>query len=502
MAKGGLIIAIKPLKTIKMQRNDRNLPSKPDQGERSAPEIPGESELKQGFLDAFRLVDDVVLKNYIPHLPELPVVPLDEKAVSKNTEKIRLFRITEMVYERNESATYKFASVFNAVAATNSTIVTVIDSDGAETDFYLGIRSLSDENSTQTSYNTLVNAMNGQFPGIGTENLKEGKIKSLLSSIDTSSLSAVSCVANNKNKDFTDNDDYLQGLEKLALAMQGNKYTAVIIANPTSQEQLSMARQGYENIYTQLSPYANTVVSYGTNKSESQNKTETQGENASSTQTTTENQGTAESESHNTGQTQSVSGKSLESVVGSTVGATLSIAGAVIGSIIPGPGTVAGAAAGKAVGAAIGGTVGGLIGTAISMATDKTVSTTTGGGSISKSRTYSYGKSSSKTTGTSHSLAFSLGVTTGESQNLQLTIQNKPLIDMLARIDKQLERLDEFESVGMWECAAYFMSADSSVSEYNPWEIVKKTHGVMFEDFIWVRFEGEALVWEDVKIRD
>ena len=40
------------------------------------------------------------------------------------------------------------------------------------------------------------------------------------------------------------------------------------------------------------------------------------------------------------------------------------------------------------------------------------------------------------------------------------------------------------------------------LSEYNPWEIVKKTHGVMFEDFIWVRFEGEALTWEDVKIRD
>lgn len=40
------------------------------------------------------------------------------------------------------------------------------------------------------------------------------------------------------------------------------------------------------------------------------------------------------------------------------------------------------------------------------------------------------------------------------------------------------------------------------LTEYNPWEIVKKTHGVMFEDFIWVRFEGEKLVWEDVKIRD
>ena len=40
------------------------------------------------------------------------------------------------------------------------------------------------------------------------------------------------------------------------------------------------------------------------------------------------------------------------------------------------------------------------------------------------------------------------------------------------------------------------------LTEYNPWEIVKKTHGVMFEDFIWIRFEGENITWEDVKIRN
>lgn len=245
--------------------------------------IPNKSQLSKGFSDAFQLVDDVVLKNYITRLPELQVVPLDATAISNNLGKIRLFKITEMVYEQDESATYKFASVFNAVAATESAIVTIIDSDGVKTDFYLGIRSLSDENSTQTSYSTLVNAMQGQFPGTKIENLKNKQIEGLLKSIDTSALSAVSCVANNKNKDFIDNDEYLQGLEKLALAMQGSRYTAVIIANSTSQSQLNMVRQGYETIYTQLSPYANTVVSYGTNTSETQNETETFGENESNT---------------------------------------------------------------------------------------------------------------------------------------------------------------------------------------------------------------------------
>lgn len=419
--------------------------------------IPDMKSLQDGFSAAFQLVDDVVLKNYITKLPDLPVVPLDESQLSNSLGKIRLFKITEMVYEQDESATYKFASVFNAVAATNSAIITIIDSDGIKTDFYLGIRSLSDENSTQTSYSTLVNAMKGQFPGTQTVNLKTGQIEQLLESIATNSISAVSCVANNKNKDFVDNDEYLQGLEKLALAMQGCRYTAVIVANSTSQEQLNLVRQGYESIYTQLSPYANTVVAYGTNSTQTTTDTETDGTSSSESTGVTQTSTETKTETKNVGVVESVSQQTTGSKIGSTIGASLSIAGAVVGSIIPGAGTAAGAAIGSAVG--------GLIGAAVSTATNKTVSRTQGGGSESVSSGTSDSTSNTSTYGTSHSLAHSLGLSTGETQNLQLTVQNKPLIGMLERIDKQLERLSEFESIGMWECAAYFLSADSSVSK-------------------------------------
>ena len=40
------------------------------------------------------------------------------------------------------------------------------------------------------------------------------------------------------------------------------------------------------------------------------------------------------------------------------------------------------------------------------------------------------------------------------------------------------------------------------LKEYNPYEIVKKTHGVMFEDFMWLKFPGETICWDEVKIRD
>lgn len=419
--------------------------------------IPQEQALRDGFSSSFTLVDDVVLKNYIARLSDFSVVPLDKSVIVNNLEKIRLFKITEMVYEQDESATYKFASVFNAVAATNSAIVTIIDSDGIKTDFYLGIRSLSEENSTQTSYSTLVNAMKGQFPGTQIENLKNRSIKKLLSSIDTTSVSVVSCVANNKNKSFVGNDEYLQGLEKLSLAMQGSRYTAVIVANSTSQAQLNTVRQGYETIYTQLSPYANTVVSYGTNNTTSKTNTKTDSESQSEAHGTNQMNTTNSNTTKNTGTSTSVSQQTTGSKIGSTIGASLSVAGAVIGSIIPGAGTAAGAVIGSAVG--------GLVGAAISTATNKTVTSTSGGGSESTGTADTIGVNDTTTTGTAHSLATSLGLTTGETQNIQLTIQNKPLIDMLERIDKQLERLSDFESVGMWECATYFLSGDSSVSE-------------------------------------
>lgn len=36
----------------------------------------------------------------------------------------------------------------------------------------------------------------------------------------------------------------------------------------------------------------------------------------------------------------------------------------------------------------------------------------------------------------------------------------------------------------------------------DPWEWNRKTHGVTWEDYFWIRFDGEDIRWEDVKWRD
>ena len=89
--------------------------------------MPQQVELQRGYESAIKLVDDVVLKNYVSKISEMAVVPLDEKDILKNVENnVRFFKITEMVYEKDEYATYKFASVFNSLAITNCAVFIIM----------------------------------------------------------------------------------------------------------------------------------------------------------------------------------------------------------------------------------------------------------------------------------------------------------------------------------------------------------------------------------------
>ena len=419
-------------------------------------------KLNESIQNGLKLVDDIVLKNYISSLEELEIIPLDEELKENNIDRIRLFNITKMVYKKDEASSYKFASIFNAVASTNSSLITIINSDGKDTKFYLGVRTLIENNSPATPFEVLEKSIQGQFPGIKLENLKNNRIEELLKSINSESVASVSCVANNKNKDFIDNNKYLQGLEKLALAMQGEKYSAIIIANPLSQNELTNVRKSYENIYTNIAPLANVVLNYGENSliTDTISKSEgiTQGSSQSVSATVTENESSTISNSTS----ESVSKKSKKSIVGSLVGEALGAVGTAVGglagSVIPGAGTLAGAY--------IGGAIGKFAGKIVTLATDETLTSgennsqsETVGKSESKGETFSNNESKSKTESVSNANS------SGNSQSSQFTRQNKSIIAMLERIDNQLKRVNEFESLGMWECAAYFLSSSSNTSK-------------------------------------
>lgn len=40
---------------------------------------------------------------------------------------------------------------------------------------------------------------------------------------------------------------------------------------------------------------------------------------------------------------------------------------------------------------------------------------------------------------------------------------------------------------------------ENNMTSNNPWEWNKKTHGVTWEDFFWIKFDGEDIQWEDIR---
>ena len=233
--------------------------------EQTQPQIqPQMSELQNGLYVASALVDDLVLKKYLYHLNTLEIVSLPDEL--KNIEDIRLFKITEMVYQKDEYSTYKFASVFASLQNLDCGIFVLVDSDGKKTDFYMGVRSLDNQRTTKSLKDTLKNALCGQFPGVKTQDFLDSEAEKILEKIPSRNIVSVSCVAQNKDSEIKDNDAFIQGLEKFALAMQGQKYSLIVLAKSTPEMQLEETRKSYETIYTQLSPFASMQLSYSKNK--------------------------------------------------------------------------------------------------------------------------------------------------------------------------------------------------------------------------------------------
>lgn len=421
--------------------------------------VPAQQELEQNFVSALQVVDDIVLKNYVSKLQNLEIVPLSDDAIQNNlVDNVRIFKITEMVYEKDEYSTYKFASVFNALSTANCSVFVVIDSNGEKTDFYMGVRSLNSDRTTASLGATLKNAMIGQFPGIKTaeytcDEKDTHNMQDLVKKIKTNSVSVVSCVANHKDEKTLDNKSFLQGLEKLSLSMQGEKYTAIILANGTTQEQLGAIRRGYENIYSQLSPFATTQVSYANNESSSLSQGYTKGTSKSLTMSTnfTATSGNTTSKSSSDSYSESKEGTASKVIKG--VSSAASILGAALAPVTGGASLV--------VGGVVSGGLG-LLGSAVQKT--ETKGTTV---SISDSESYSEAKSEGKSeqSGTNESKTDTVSLQIGKTENIMMTMQNKTVIDMLERVDMQLKRLQEFESLGMWECAAYFMSENPYSAE-------------------------------------
>lgn len=406
--------------------------------------------------NALNLVDDVVLKSYLKRLDSMDIASMPEAEGVDSS--IVLFKINRMVYEEDEFATDKFISAISSMSFADCSVFLVIDGYRDKTDFYLGVKNNDPKRTTASVADTFKSSLMGQFPGIDIEDcsiVEKGKKSSLQEQVlrrisNASSLSSYVGIPAFKDEDGKyDNKNYVQGTEKLAQAMQGKRYTAIILASNLTTDVVTEIRNGYETIYSQLSPMSTQQLAYSTNESLAnainRSKGVTQGKTKTQTIGESHTNGTSNSHSKSDSETK----KSKIAVGSSVLGGVLAAVGT--GLTITGAGAAIGLplmAAGGAMSA---------VGAAGKSKTSGTTDTYGTSQSDTENRSMSDAESHSET------FTDSLGktATIGSSKNYTLTIHNKHIEELMKRIDQELERISMSESTGLWSVASYFFSYDN-----------------------------------------
>lgn len=450
--------------------------------------------------DQLTLADHLVYKKYLTELQNYGMVELSQKMleVQDPAQCIRMFQLKKLTLKKGEDMFQKLSTVYYSSMAQGCSLAVMIDvpEGNAGANIYLGVREDPLKQSMKSrkleiSSKALQKVLLSNFPGSDIKGISQKDEKELLDEAfgeEQEAVASVSCVAALRDKSKTEDKAFVQGIERFMDAMEGEKYTALFLAEPVSNETQAAIRSGYENLYSTLSPFRKSTWSYTENQSTAVMESLCSGTShtISDTVSTTTTDGTNQSSSVTDGtqKTKGVSG-GINGGVGSSFGTSVTkispVAGGIAGilglgglaasALIPGAGAVIGpllGTAGRAVGGmasartafnSIARNIGGSMGVNASWGTSHSTTEQTGT-SHSTSDGTSHGTSDTTSQQESHGTTDTRG--TGRTQQVELC--NKSVEELLERIENQLKRVKESEDYGCYNCAAYFLSSTQSTA--------------------------------------
>lgn len=452
------------------------------------------------------LADHLVYKKYLPELQNYPLVePSEEMKRTLDVKTcIKLFQMKKLTLKKGEDMLQKLSTVYHSSMALGCSLAVMVDvpADGAPADIYLGVRQNPgrqsiDNRDLAISGDAIEKGMKSNFPGSEVQELHQEEIDALLEDDNgsfgsaQSAIASVSCVAALRDKSKTEDKAFIQGIERFIDAMDGDAYTALFLAEPVTEETQAGIRNGYEELYSALSPFRKTTWSYTENESHAVMETFCSG--TSDTVTDGTSSGFSDEQGRNTGfnfnagmnqgttntigQSHAVTRLRLPSkrtMVGVAAGASILALGAVAASAVFPPAGAAIVSAASTVGAAVKagplfGAVGPMVaghetnGTAWSTA--RSIGKSLGFG-MSRGYNTAHTDSSTVERSNAHSTneQHSNGTTDthGTARTQQIEVCNKAVEELLTRIDEQIKRTKESEDYGCYSCAAYFLSSRPS----------------------------------------
>lgn len=419
-------------------------------------------------------VDDIVSKQYLTRLTELEVEKFPEELSSLGTN-VRMFEVGQLVYDVDEFMIDKFTTIYNTLADNSGlNIFVYIDKwTSNKVKIFLGVRSDVTDKGVPGFNNALRQSLIGQFPGTNIgDNLTKNEIEDKMRIISNhaSTIASVSIVPSKRSENNV-NSEFIQSIDKLLNGMRSEKFQVLLLASSVNSSEIRMIRNGYETMYTSLSPYLQSQFTKGTNETKTQGITNsvTKGETLTSSNSMTDSMSSSITESENYSNTEGTSQNKAGSIVkggalvagaGLAAVSTVVTAGAAAGPIAAGL-----AASGVSASSILSSTaiVGGL---AAGLTKSKNKSKTVGNSnSQSNSTSHSQGTSNARSLNESSSSGKNESIAEGINEGVTRTVKNRWIAGILDQIDRQLERVKDFESSNMWLTSAYFISKDADVAE-------------------------------------
>lgn len=337
---------------------------------------------------------------------------------------IQCIHIDRWVYDKKEQIIDRFANVYSSFSQRKDAIAMLVNRTVDGADFYFVIRSDSSQGGNKTNTNSsldlLIASIKGNFPGTIVEKVpsvqkeviekkngeEEKKNTDIWGLQEKAAISAITSISSDKSEKHLS-----QGLEKVLSGIspkdKKDEYTLVFLAEPVSNKEIKSIKNGYEAL-------ASGIHSYSEYQS-----------NETLTEAVTD--GTSWATAHTTGTNRSIA-------------KTRGINAGVSGDLTTSAGWLKGIVKNwkKAKSSSVGANIG------------FQYSRTTTEGSMT---------SDTDTEGTNHCV--SNGALKGETH----TVKSYPIADMLKRIEKQIDRLDECEGVGMWKNATYVLANNTVQAE-------------------------------------
>jgi len=359
------------------------------------------------------IIDNEINKKYMFSIVDgCKAVPIELPTAIKLRRRIKLRKIGKVVLAKDEDINQKLTGVYNSLHQFGATLLIYLHGTKSGVDMYFGVRG-TEGNDAGTAIEILEKSLEGNFPGSNIEAVDDKeKLEFLEANVPVEesvrTISAVYAVPSLQNHDGENKDEgYIQGIEKFIDTMAGAEYTAMFVCEPVNRSRLLKYKRDLEQFYTDLSMVDQFELTYSSN--ETRAFAETIGSNMSKTIGSSTSVARSKGESHSKG------------------GGTGSSSG------------------------------GGMFGYNWSNTKSANWNDT-----WNSSETETDTDQESRTDGVN--IANSITDTTGSSQSYASTVEIKPIIEYMKRIEGLLSRIEKAESYGMWETAGYFISQDSKVS--------------------------------------